>query len=57
MDLSSKNEAYRNYVEQGKEAFSQGDIQRAKTLFLKAPKQEKKTPQIHPENKRQAKIP
>ena len=36
MDLSSKNEAYRNYVEQGKEAFSQGDIQRAKTLFLKA---------------------
>lgn len=36
MDLSSKNEAYKSYVEQGKAAFAQGDLQRAKTLFIKA---------------------
>jgi hypothetical protein len=36
MDLLSKNEAYKNYVEQGKEAYNQGDIKRARALFLKA---------------------
>lgn len=36
MDLSSKNDAYKSYVEQAKEAFGEGDIKRARTLFLKA---------------------
>lgn len=36
MDLTAKNEAYRSYLDQAKEAYSDGDHKRAKTLFLKA---------------------
>lgn len=36
MDLSGKNDAWKNYLEQAKEAFSLGEIDRARALFLKA---------------------
>lgn len=38
MDLLSKNEAYKNYLNQAKEAYEQGDKKRAKHLFLEAAK-------------------
>ena len=36
MDLSAKNDAYKSYIEQAKEAYSNGDVKRARSLFLKA---------------------
>jgi SpoVK/Ycf46/Vps4 family AAA+-type ATPase len=36
MSLSAKNEAYRNYIEQAKEAYALGDIKHARGLFIKA---------------------
>ena len=36
MDLSAKNAAYKSYIEQAKEAYSDDDIKRARVLFLKA---------------------
>jgi SpoVK/Ycf46/Vps4 family AAA+-type ATPase len=36
MDFSSKNSAYKDFFEQAQEAYSEGNIPRAKELFLKA---------------------
>jgi len=36
MNLSPKNEAYKSYLKQAKQAYKEGDLQRARGLFLKA---------------------
>lgn len=36
MDLSSENAAYKSYIEQGKQAYEDGDLPRARNLLLKA---------------------
>lgn len=36
MDLTSRNAAYKSYIEQGKQAYGDGDRKRAKELFLRA---------------------